>query len=206
VRCTHGQTGFKAVGQVIQDSGFRIQDSGFRIQDSGFRIQDSGFRIQDSGFRIQDSQNAALTPNDKKIGEIIQRHVGRANAIRGRDLAVKIWPEEMAYPAKYESAVRRWLEESIYRLRRFGHLPIAASKSNPMGYYIPSTAEECDEVHDRLFREGIERIRDSQLFRPDRDLVERLRGQLQLQDSGARSQDSGSAELSANSAARPEAR
>jgi hypothetical protein len=133
---------------------------------------------------------AALTPADKKIAALIQARVGRANAIRGRDLAAAVWPEEMADRAKYESAVRRWLEDSVSRLRRFARLPIAASKSNPMGYYIPATAQECDEVHDRLFNEGIERIKDSQLFRPDRDLAERLRGQLELRESAVGTRES----------------
>jgi hypothetical protein len=133
---------------------------------------------------IESLENAALTPNDRQIGEIIRQHVGRQDAIRGRDLAVKVWPEEMQNPAKYETAVRRWLDESIRRLRRFGHLPVAASKANPMGYYIPATDEEGADCHDRLFREGIERIRDSQLFKRDADLMQALRGQLELQGSG----------------------
>ena len=127
-------------------------------------------------------EKAALTPHDGAIRDIILRHVGRANAIRGRDLAVKVWPDEMANPAKYESAVRRWLEESIYRLRRFAHLPIAASKSNPMGYYLPASDAEGRECHDRLIREAVERLRDSQLFKRDADLMQELRGQLKIEN------------------------
>jgi len=168
-----GSRGFETAGTILRES--------VPLGAGGSR--ESGFLPN------RESQIAtpllALTPNDKKIAALIQARVGRINAIRGRELAEAVWPKEMANPAKYESAVRRWLEESISRLRRFGKLMIAASKTPPMGYYIPSTAEECDEVHDRLFGEGIERIKDSQLFRFDRDLVERLRGQLELQEVGS---------------------
>ena len=133
---------------------------------------------------IERLADAALTPHDKKIAAIIRNHVGREKAILGRELAALVWPEE-SKERKYEGTVRRWLEDSIERLRTFARLPIAASKTSPMGYYIPATAEECDECHDRLFREGIRRIVDSQLFRRDRDLVERLRGQLQLSADSA---------------------
>ena len=170
--------GFEPVGEIL---GKVVGDRGQGTV---------GKPLQPVTYNLSPAVSAVLTPHDKKIAALIQARVGKPNAIRGRDLAVAIWPSEMADPAKYESAVRRWLEDSISRLRRFARLPIAASKSNPMGYYIPATAQECDEVHDRLFGEGIERIKDSQLFRFDRDLVERLRGQLELQDSGFRSQKS----------------
>jgi len=139
---------------------------------------------------IERLADAALTPHDKKIAAIIRNHVGREKAILGRELAALVWPEE-SKERKYEGTVRRWLEDSIERLRTFARLPIAASKTAPMGYFIPATAEECDDCHDRLFREGIRRIIHSQLFRRDRDLVERLRGQLELQASGTRCEVSG---------------
>ena len=175
--CRRSKRGFEQVGTILGESRFAIRDSGTGPTPY-------------SRLPISRAVEAVLTPHDKKIAALIQARVGKQNAIRGRDLAVAVWPAEMADPAKYESAVRRWLEDSISRLRRFARLPIAASKANPMGYYIPATAQECDEVHDRLFGEGIERIKDSQLFRFDRDLAERLRGQLELQDSGFRSQES----------------
>jgi hypothetical protein len=154
-----------------------------------------------------DSSNVAdavLTPHDKKIAAIVRNHIGREHAIRGRELAALVWPEE-SKERKYEGSVRRWLEDSIERLRTFARLPIAASKGSPMGYYIPATAEECDECHDRLFREGIRRIVDSQLFRRDRDLVERLRGQLELHPQISQIPQTVSAP-SASSADKPEAR
>jgi len=159
--CRRSGKGFEAVGAILGQSPPRMRGS-----------------IEIPAFAGM-TDNAALTPHDKKIAAIILNHVGRENAILGREIAALIWPEE-SKERKYEGTVRRWLEDSIERLRTFALLPIAASKASPMGYYIPATAEECDECHDRLFREGIRRIVDSQLFRRDCDLVERLRGQLEL--------------------------
>ena len=99
-------------------------------------------------------ENAALTPIDREIGVLIQRHVGEANAIRICDIYAVVWPDEMQDPKQVDRLIRA-VKKSVERLRIFARLPIAATKVPPYGYFIAATAEECDAAFDRYVQEGI---------------------------------------------------
>ena len=137
---------------------------------------------------LPDLAHAALMPGDRQIAALISQRRGKAQAIRIREICARLWPQAASDLANFDGLARA-VKAAVERLRKLGRLPIAATKEPPYGYFLPATAEECDEVHDRLFAEGIKLIVHSQLFRPDRDLVERLRGQLEL-ESEVRSQES----------------
>jgi len=142
--------------------------------------------------------DAALTPNDRKIRSLLQQHVGKAQAIRAADLAALVF--DGAGDPRRKEEDRRHVTQSIERLRTFARLPIAATKEPPYGYFLAETDEEWDDMHERYMRELVRVARLARLFRPQADIVQRLRGQLQLQNSevspvpvgtGARSQESG---------------
>ena len=124
-------------------------------------------------------ENAALTPIDREIGVLIQRHVGEANAIRICDIYAVVWPDEMQDPKQVDRLIRA-VKKSVERLRIFARLPIAATKVPPYGYFIAATAEECDAAFDRYVQEGIKMFLLARLFKPRADLVQALRGQLEL--------------------------
>jgi hypothetical protein len=124
-------------------------------------------------------EDAALLPHDKQIAALIQTQVGQRNARRIRDICWEIWPEEMADPKQFDRLARA-VKESVERLRTFQHLAIAATKVPPYGYFLPETAEECDAAYNRYVREGIRLFLLARLFKPRADLVQALRGQLEL--------------------------
>jgi len=126
---------------------------------------------------------AALMPTDKKIAATLQGHVGRANAIRAAELAVGIF-DGAGDPSRKEE-VRRGVTQSIERLRTFARLPIAATKEPPYGYFLAETDEEWDDMHERYMRELVRIAKLARLFRPQADIVQRLRGQLQLSADSA---------------------
>jgi len=111
-----------------------------------------------------------LTPEQIQIARLIGRRVGQAAAIRIADLIKGLGG----------GYTDRDVKAMLKQLRRILKIPIAATKAPPYGIFIPGTAQEMDDAHDRYMREGIESIITSQLFREDLDLVQRLRGQLGL--------------------------
>jgi len=111
-----------------------------------------------------------LTPEEIQIARLIGRRVGQAAAIRIRDLI----------DALGGGSTDRDIKGMVERLRTIAKLPIAATKAPPYGYFIPGTAREVDDAHDRYMQEGIKLIVLAQNFREDKDLVQRLRGQLEL--------------------------
>jgi hypothetical protein len=123
--------------------------------------------------------DAALLPHDRQIESLIAERVGQKQAIRIRDLCHQVWPEEMADPKQFDRLARA-VKESVERLRTFQHLAIAATKVPPYGYFLPETAEECDAAYNRYVREGIRLFLLARLFKPRADLVQALRGQLEL--------------------------
>ena len=120
-----------------------------------------------------------LTPPEKQIREVILRRRGRENAISIGQLAATIYGADRKNLGEWDSAVRG-IKRTVEKLRTLGRIPIAATKTQPYGYFLPATAEEGDDCHDRLFTEGIRLIVLSQLFKRDADLMQRLRGQLGL--------------------------
>ena len=139
---------------------------------------------------IERWENAALTPIDRQIGALIQRHVGEANAVRICDIYAVVWPEEMQDPKQIDR-LTRGVKKSVERLRIFARLPIAATKVPPYGYFMPATAEECDAAFERYVQEGIKMFLLARLFKPRADLVQALRGQLGLKIDDCRSHTPG---------------
>jgi hypothetical protein len=127
---------------------------------------------------IDRAVDAALTPADRKVAMVLRSHVGRSNAIRAADLALGIF--DGAGDLKRKEEVRRGVTQSVERLRTFARLPIAATKEPPYGYFLAETKDEWDEMHERYMRELVRVARLARLFRPQADIVQRLRGQLQL--------------------------
>jgi hypothetical protein len=74
----------------------------------------------------------------------------------------------------------RDIKDSVRRLREFMNLRIAATKKPPYGYFMVETAQEADEFAERIFGEGVKLMRLCRMFRPERDWVQELRGQLVL--------------------------
>jgi len=139
--------------------------------------------------------DAALMPLDRRLAAILKNHRGRANAISSAELAGLVF-DGVGDPKRSEE-FRRGITKSIERLRTFARLPIAATKEPPYGYFLAATDAECDEMHERYVRELIRCAALARLFRPQADLVQRLRGQLELQGAGKQGlgiRDSGLAE------------
>lgn len=178
-------------------------------RDSRLGTRDPGLEpIRPSLHRLIESmENAALTPLDREIGALIQRHVGEANAIRICDIYAVIWPDERQDPKQIDR-LTRGVKKSVERLRIFARLPIAATKLPPYGYFIAATAEECDAAFERYVQEGIKMFLLARLFKPRADLVQALRGQLELRSPVASSQSpvkTGNRELATGNAVNAEA-
>lgn len=127
--------------------------------------------------RSQAISDLVLTTWDKAIRALVEPRRGRANAIKIEEIGQLLWPDDWA---KNRDHVVRRIKESAERLRLFAGFRMVASKSKPYGYFVPATAEEADEYAERMFREGVKLLRLARLFRPDRDWVQEMRGQLQL--------------------------
>lgn len=103
--------------------------------------------------RYAASRAAMLGLPDREIAAIILNHRGKRNPVSIEEIAGTFGMDAHGVKA------------SVERIRTEARIPVAAHKGNPGGYCIPETAKECDECHDRMFREGIKLIRLSQLFK-----------------------------------------
>lgn len=121
-----------------------------------------------------------LTPEEIQIARVIGRRVGQSAAIRIADLI-------RALGGGYTD---RDIKAMVERLRHIAKLQIAATKVPPYGYFVPATDAEGREFFDRHVREAVKHLRVAQLFHGDRDLMQELRGQLGLQETEVRSQES----------------
>jgi hypothetical protein len=130
----------------------------------------------------------ALGDPDREIARIIIERRGKAHAVSIGEICKLMWPSawygggsaDAAELHRRRNLLARTVKSSVERIRSEARLPIAATKGSPGGYYIPVTAEECDECYRRLFGEGVKLILLSRLFRPEADIVAELRGQLRL--------------------------
>lgn len=113
---------------------------------------------------------ALLTREDLVVAKLIQVHIGKAAAIRIKDLMTTLgqgWTE-------------RDVKAALEKLRTLAGMPIVGSKEPPYGLFLPATAAECDEAFDRYVREGIKLFMIAKLVKPSANLVQHLRGQLEL--------------------------
>jgi hypothetical protein len=164
VRCGDGRGGYyEALAPCAHEQAAGLERAGSQLAAAATRLA---------------AAEAALTPADRQLARVLLAHVGRAQAIRAADLAVGIF-EGADDPARREE-VRRAVTQSIERLRTLAHMPIAATKEPPYGYFLPQTQAEWDEMHERYMRELVRLARLARLFRPDADIVQRLRGQLEF--------------------------
>lgn len=139
-----------------------------------------------AGTIIETRLDEFLSPPERRIRDLILARRGRENAISIREIVAEVsgvrcqvpGGPETRNPAPGTCFTERDVKAVVEKLRTLGKIPIAATKIPPYGYFIPATAEECDDCHDRLFHEGVKLIILSRLFRPEADLVEELRGQL----------------------------
>jgi hypothetical protein len=120
-------------------------------------------------------QELVLTPLDRAVRDIITQRVGLARAVTIREIVASLPPQIMV-----GKDAPRDIKDSVRRLREFMNLRVAASKRPPYGYFIVQTADEADEFAQRIFSEGVKLMRLCRMFRPERDWVQELRGQLQL--------------------------
>ncbi len=123
---------------------------------------------------------ALLNETDRKIARLIEERKGQQHAISIREICEAVFGDEHGYGPSIDAAQQRSVKQTVEKLRMLARMPIAATKRPPYGYYIPVTAEECDECYKRLFGEGVKLIMLSRLFRPDADVVRELEGQLGL--------------------------
>lgn len=150
-----------------------------------------GFEKPNYELPITNYEFKSLAEPDSKIAEIILQHRGKKSAVSIEEICKALWPQEWAYGGAGDAAavharrnnLIRSVKASVERIRKEAQVPIAATKAPPYGYYIPVTAEECDECYRRLFGEGVKLILLSRLFRPDADVVQELRGQLRIASS-----------------------
>lgn len=173
-------TGYRPIDPENRAAGVIPCDH--RRNAAGFESVGTILRKSEVGSRKWEVGDAALTPNDKKIAEILQAHVGKKNPIRSAELAGLVFDpsgEADADPKRKEE-FRRNVTQSIERLRTFARLPIAATKEPPYGYFLAETQEEWDDMHERYMRELVRVAKLARLFRPQADIVQRLRGQLAL--------------------------
>jgi hypothetical protein len=118
---------------------------------------------------------AKLSADERRIHDLIISRRGLGQAMRIREVIDIVWPQ-LLVPRTFEEqkGCEREVKRVIAKLREEGRYLIAASKEKPFGYFVPETQGERQECHDRLFREGWELIKLSQLFVRDEDLGKRL--------------------------------
>jgi hypothetical protein len=160
IPCTHGREGETPAGGFtgIESFGDRVIE---RLQTNGPEMVEAAL-----GRHLGD-----LSAEEIQIARLIGRRVGQASAIRIADIIQALgggWTD-------------RDIKGMVERLRTIPKLPIAATKAPPYGYFVPATDQEMKDMHDRHFREGIKQIIISQLFGTDKDLAQKLQGQLELE-------------------------
>ena len=158
--CDHGRNGGTPAGEFEQ-----IGRLGDRVIE---RLQTNGPELIEQALARHAGD---LLPAEIQIARLIGRRVGQGAAIRIADLIQVLG----------DAWTDRDIKAMIARLRTLAKLPIAATKAPPYGFFVPGTAQEVDEAHDRYMREGIKLIILAQNFREDKDLVQQLRGQLSLE-------------------------
>ena len=116
-----------------------------------------------------------LSREDLVVAHLIQVHVGKDAAIKIKDLL----------PALGEGWTERDVKASVERLRTLAHMPIFGALEPPYGYFMPATVEECDEFFKRCVQVGIKWFLMARLAKPSANLVQHLRGQLELTTENA---------------------
>ncbi len=125
-----------------------------------------------------------LSSMDRQIGFQLEFHRGAAQAITIRALA-----QAIGLYADDGAAMERSIKESLSRLRLIARMRIVSSKTKPYGLYIAATAEEAYEYAERLAKEGIKLLELAHVFRPERDWVQELAGQMELTTKTPRHQE-----------------
>lgn len=129
-------------------------------------------------FRLRDLLNTALdspelTDDEKKIVRILGEHRGAAAAIRSSSVA-----QLLKLPASENS--RRWICQVVETLVLLHHLPIGASRTAPMGYFLIETQADLDLAINARWKEIYAHMRYLRALTSKQD-VARLFGQAQLQ-------------------------
>ncbi len=155
--------GFTPVGEINQKSEITLRQSSASLSEV------EGRNRNPDGVAYAAARVALLSKPEREIGMVILDHRGRGQAIKIDDLRA-MFPELDA----------RRVKQAVETLRVVARVPIAATKEPPYGYFIPETAEECDEMYRRHVRELVAHARVARLFRPDADLVRELSGQLRI--------------------------
>lgn len=148
-----------------------------------------GFSKLNYELPITNYELKSLGNPDREIAAIILKHRGKENAVSIEEICKTLWPREWNYGysgeelRKNKTNLIRTVKASVERIRTEARIPVAAHKGSGGGYYIPETAEECDDCYRRLFGEGVKLILLSRLFRPEADVVRELAGQLRVANS-----------------------
>jgi len=133
-----------------------------------------GLEFEAVSISVNSVFRARLSGDEVRIHDLILERRGREQAICIREVVDRIWPEGIVPRTNQEEQdCHREVKRVIRRMRDEGRYPVAASKSDPAGYFFPATAQERQECHDRMAEEGWKLIRLSQLFVRDEDLGER---------------------------------
>jgi hypothetical protein len=114
-----------------------------------------------------------LTDDEKKIVRILGAHRGAVNAIRSSSIA------ELLRIGQAEKS-RRWICQVVETLVLLHHLPIGASRTAPMGYFLIETQADLDLAINARWKEVFAHMRYLRALTSKQD-VARLFGQAQLQ-------------------------
>jgi hypothetical protein len=129
---------------------------------------------------------ARLGGDEVRIHDLILERRGKEQAIRIREVVDAIWPEGIVPRTNQEEQdCHREVKRVIARMRDEGKYPIIGDKGESAGYFLPATAQERQDYHDRMIQEGWKLIALSQLFVRDEDLGERLKLHAEALQSGS---------------------
>jgi hypothetical protein len=127
-----------------------------------------GFKLvaPDAAFRLR------LNEEERRIYDLVLSRVGRQAALTIRGIIDRVWPQGLvARSLQEEKDCEREVKRVIARLRDEGKCLIIGTKGSPAGYFLPASQQECDDYHDELLSEAVDRIRLSQRYHRDDNLV-----------------------------------
>jgi len=131
-----------------------------------------GFATLGQMLRERPAALAALSPLHQRVAELIERHVGEAEAIPIRALGPELFRDGAAHDREVKALVRD--------LRRLG-LKIGSKRTEPYGYYMISTARELASTVAPLLRQAIDELRTIEALTGRGYYTRELEGQLKLE-------------------------
>lgn len=128
---------------------------------------------------------ALLSHHDRKLGNLLARHRGAANAVTIREIGERLWPQEWAVDAARRNVERR-IKDSVRTLRRVG-VKVGTKRTQldgPAGIFLIETAAELRATVGPFLRQALDELKTVEALTGKGYYSLELEGQMKLEEAG----------------------